>query len=253
MGTKRTKHQRPDSGPRFVIYARTSTVRQDVGLDVQLDAAKAWVATTGGAILATYSEQVSGGRSNADREQFAKALRHACEERATLLFYKLDRFGRTLRDIIENAETIAARGANFVSLRENIDTSTAVGKLYFHMLGALSQWERETIAERTSAALQSKKSRGERVGRIPYGYRLKTDGRHDESGRAKEIERDPEAYSALEEIDRLAQSLSYADVAARLNDRGIKPPFANTWSKMTAYRAHQSFLKDACAATMKRT
>jgi DNA invertase Pin-like site-specific DNA recombinase len=254
MGAKRTRTTRTSDNPldRCIVYARTSTVKQDIGIDVQLDAAGKWADYKSATIVATYTEQISGGKSADERAEFRKALDHAIRVHGTLVFLKLDRFGRTLRDIIDNAETLGNAGAHFVSIREDINTSSATGKLYFHLLGALSEWERDTIGERTSAALQSKKARGERVGKIPYGYRLKEDGRRDPHNpdRLIELERDPRVFAVLREIDRLSRKMSGAEIAEHLNARiehgedHLRPPIAGVWSKRNVNRARLAYLAD---------
>ncbi|MBD3242827.1 MAG: recombinase family protein [Chitinivibrionales bacterium] len=91
---------------------------------------------------------------------------------------KLDRLTRSVRDLADIVELCGKRGVALVSVAEQIDTSTAAGRMVVNMLGVISQWERETIGERTSAAIQYKRANGESYpGRCaPYGYR-KQDGR----------------------------------------------------------------------------
>jgi DNA invertase Pin-like site-specific DNA recombinase len=83
----------------------------------------------------------------------------------TVVCWRLDRIGRSLRHLIEMAERLQQRGIAFRSLTENIDTSTPSGRFLFNILGALSQMEREIIIERTRAGLVAAASRGRRGGR----------------------------------------------------------------------------------------
>ena len=96
---------------------------------------------------------------------------------AALIVYSLSRLARSTRDTIDIAERLQKAGSDLVSLSERIDTSTAVGRMFFRLMAILAEFERDQLTERTRAALDHKKSKGERIGQIPYGYRLGDDGR----------------------------------------------------------------------------
>ena len=83
----------------------------------------------------------------------------------TLVVWRLDRLGRSLKDLIERFTELNARNIGFKSLTENIDTTTSGGKLIFHIFGALAEFEREVIRERTNAGLQAARARGRLGGR----------------------------------------------------------------------------------------
>ncbi len=82
-----------------------------------------------------------------------------------LVVWRLDRLGRSLRDLIEQVNALEERGIGFRSLTEAIDTTTPGGRLVFHVFGALSEFERELIVERTRAGLAAARARGRRGGR----------------------------------------------------------------------------------------
>lgn len=84
-----------------------------------------------------------------------------------LVVWKLDRLGRSLRDLIDIAQGLRERGIGFRSLRENLDTTTPGGKLVFHVFGALAEWERDVIRERTFAGLEAARARGRMGGAGP--------------------------------------------------------------------------------------
>jgi DNA invertase Pin-like site-specific DNA recombinase len=92
----------------------------------------------------------------------------------TVIVWKLDRLGRSLKDLIETLNTLKDQGVDFISLTENIDTTTPGGKLIFHLMGALAEFERDLIRERTNAGLAAARARG-RVGGRPK--RLATNGK----------------------------------------------------------------------------
>src|SRR6266481_5642033 len=91
----------------------------------------------------------------------------------TVVVWKLDRLGRSLKDLIETLNFLKDRGVDFISLTEKIDTTTPGGKLIFHLMGALAEFERDLIRERTNAGLAAARARG-RVGGRP---RRATDGK----------------------------------------------------------------------------
>jgi DNA invertase Pin-like site-specific DNA recombinase len=92
----------------------------------------------------------------------------------TVVVWKLDRLGRSLKDLIETLNVLKNRGVDFISLTEKIDTTTPGGKLIFHLMGALAEFERDLIRERTNAGLAAARARG-RVGGRPR--RLATNGK----------------------------------------------------------------------------
>lgn len=135
-------------------YARVSTRDQD--LDLQLRDLRA----VGCERL--FSEQVSSRKQ--DRPQLAAALDY-CRSGDVLVVWRLDRLGRSLRELIDVVNALAARGVGFRSLRESIDTTTPGGRLVFHVFGSLAEFERDLIRERTMAGLASARARGRRGGR----------------------------------------------------------------------------------------
>ena len=87
------------------------------------------------------------------------------EQGDTLVVWRLDRLGRSLRDLLQIVDRLDKSGINFISLKEKLDTSTAAGRLVFHFFAALTQFERELIRERTMAGLSSGRARGQTGGR----------------------------------------------------------------------------------------
>src|ERR1700733_13659333 len=99
---------------------------------------------------------------------------------------KLDRLTRSVKDLCELLERFERRGVALVSVAESLDTGSAAGRLVLNIMAAVSQWEREAIGERTRDAMSHKRSNGERVGNIAYGYRLVQDGEHVETNAAEQ-------------------------------------------------------------------
>lgn len=140
----------------LVGYARISTADQNLSL--QVDA----LIKAGCEEENIYKDIASGSRS--DRPELTKMLaflRHG----DTVVIWKLDRLGRNLSHLIELANEFKAKGIELKSLHENIDTSTAMGRMYFHMCGMFAEFEREMIRERTNAGLAAARARGRIGGR----------------------------------------------------------------------------------------
>jgi DNA invertase Pin-like site-specific DNA recombinase len=116
-----------------------------------------------------FTDTVSG--TKAERKGLREALSHL-RTGDTLVVWRLDRLGRSLRHLIDTITTLAEQGVGFKSLTENIDTTTSGGKLVFHIFGALAEFEREIIKERTRAGLTSARSRG-KVGGRPKALTVK--------------------------------------------------------------------------------
>lgn len=136
-------------------YARVSTAEQDPAL--QLDA----LAKVG--CTQIFQDKASGAT---DRPGLTAALAFV-REGDVLVVWKLDRLGRSLPHLIETVRALQTRGVGFRSLTEAIDTTTPGGRLIFHIFGALGQFERDLIQERTRAGLDAAAARGRRGGRKP--------------------------------------------------------------------------------------
>jgi DNA invertase Pin-like site-specific DNA recombinase len=138
----------------LIGYARVST--QDQTLHLQQDALNQ------AGCDQIYTDTASG--SAAERTGLEQALSHL-RKGDTLVVWRLDRLGRSLRHLIETVTALDERGIGFRSITENIDTTTSGGKLVFHIFGALAEFERDIIRERTQAGLQAARARGRRGGR----------------------------------------------------------------------------------------
>jgi DNA invertase Pin-like site-specific DNA recombinase len=140
----------------LIGYARVST--QDQTLHLQQDALNQ------AGCDQVYTDTASGSASATERTGLEQALSHL-RKGDTLVVWRLDRLGRSLKHLIETVTALDERGIGFRSITENIDTTTSGGKLVFHIFGALAEFERDIIRERTQAGLQAARARGRRGGR----------------------------------------------------------------------------------------
>ncbi len=135
---------------------------------------------------------------------------------------KLDRLTRSVKDLCGLLELFEKKGVALISVAESLDTSTAAGRLVITIMGAVSQWEREAIGERTRDALRHKRAQGYRSGNLPFGYHLAADGRT--------LEPDVTEQKAMSEIRRLRQEGStLRGIASTLNQRGHRTRRGTDW------------------------
>src|SRR5436305_12398952 len=135
-------------------YARVST--QDQTLHLQKDALEKIGCSE------IFTDTASGAQT--ERKGLDAALAYV-REGDTLVVWRLDRLGRTLKHLIETVTDLSQRHIGFKSITENIDTTTSGGKLIFHIFGALAEFERDIIRERTKAGLLAARARGREGGR----------------------------------------------------------------------------------------
>jgi DNA invertase Pin-like site-specific DNA recombinase len=140
----------------LIGYARVSTNEQN--LNLQRDALR----KAGVLAKDIYTDTITGTKS--ERPGLSQALSHL-RQGDTLVVWRLDRLGRSLKHLIETVTTLKQQGIAFKSITENIDTSTATGQLVFHIFGALAEFERNLINERTMAGLEAARARGRTGGR----------------------------------------------------------------------------------------
>jgi DNA invertase Pin-like site-specific DNA recombinase len=128
----------------------------------------------------------------------------------SVIIAKPDRLTRSVKDLCDLLELFDKKNVALVSVAESLDTASAAGRLVITIMGAVNQWEREASGERTRDALRHKKSNGECVGNIGYGYRLGQDGKH--------LELEPKEQVVVAAIRRLRKrGQSLRGIAATLN------------------------------------
>lgn len=142
--------------PMLIGYARVSTVDQNLALQR--------AALTEAGCEKIFTEQMSGAVAN--RPQLADAISYA-RSGDTIVVWKLDRLARSIKQLIYTIESLRVRGVGFRSLTEALDTTPPQGRLVFHMFGALAEFERSLIRERTQAGLLAAKRAGRTGGRPP--------------------------------------------------------------------------------------
>lgn len=217
---------------RAVAYIRVSTDKQaDQGVSLEAQRAKlqAYAALYELELVDVVLDAGASAKTlNRPGLQRALGMLDAGEADA-LLVAKLDRLTRSVRDL--DALITGWFGAErfaLLSVSEQIDTRSAAGRLVLNILASVSQWEREAIGERTATALRHKAARGERVGQVPFGWRVGPDG--------VQLDEDPDEQRALTLIGELrARGLSIRAIAAELEARAVKPR-GKRWHPTTVAR-----------------
>jgi site-specific DNA recombinase len=210
---------------KTIGYVRVSTDKQadhGVSLDAQADKIRAMAVVHDAELVDII---VDGGES-------AKSLQRPGMEQLlslvegkkvqAVIVAKLDRLTRSVKDLCTLLECFERRGVALISVAESLDTGSAAGRLVLNIMTAVSQWEREAIGERTRDALSHKRSRGERVGNIPFGSRLASDGEH--------LEQEPGEQAVLAEIRRLRrEGVTMRAIAASLNGSCYRTRRGTAW------------------------
>jgi DNA invertase Pin-like site-specific DNA recombinase len=203
---------------KAIGYVRVSTDRQaeqGVSLEAQEAKIRAMATLQGAELLEVI---VDGGESakNLNRPGLHRLLALVDSGKVEgVIIAKLDRLTRSVKDLCSLLELFEKRGVALISVAESLDTASAAGRLVITIMAAVSQWEREAIGERTRDALRHKRTSGERVGNIRFGFRLSPDGKH--------VEPDPGEQGVLTEIRHLRQSgHTMRGIAAALNRQSLR-------------------------------
>ena len=220
---------------KVIGYARVSTDKQvetGVSLDAQVVKIRAMSVLQGSEL----SDIIVEGESakNLNRPGMARLLALVDKREVdAVIVAKLDRLTRSVKDLCELLELFERKHVALISVAESLDTGSAGGRLVITIMGAVSQWEREAIGERTRDAMGHKRSQGERVGNIAFGYRLAPDGVH--------VEPDDVEQAAIAGIRGLrASGRTLRQIAADLNQEGRRTRRGSAWRLESVARVVQS-------------
>src|ERR1019366_1103001 len=147
------------------IYARVSTRDKGQDPEMQLTELREFATKRGWQVAGEFVDiGVSGSKDS--RPQLDAMMRLAKARKLDVIaVWKLDRFGRSLRHLVDALAELNAVGCAFVSLRDNLDLTTPAGRMMFHVIGAMAEFERELIRERVKAGLAHARAKGQRLGR----------------------------------------------------------------------------------------
>jgi DNA invertase Pin-like site-specific DNA recombinase len=150
---------------RVALYARVSTLNGQQDPEMQLSELREYATRRALSIHEEYVDQgVSGSKESRPALNRLMSDAQRCRFDAVLV-WKIDRFGRSLKHLVNSLADLSAYGISFISLRDNLDLSTPSGRLMFQIIGAMAEFERALIQERVRAGLRNAKAKGKRIGR----------------------------------------------------------------------------------------
>jgi len=162
--------------PLAAIYVRVSTqeqAQQGFSLDAQQEALENYARALGYEIFKIYRDEGKSAKDIQHRPEMVQMLKDAEAKKFSAIFiYKLDRFSRSLKDLILTIDKLKDIGIDFVSLQDKIETTSASGKLMFHIISAFAEFERNIIGDRTKFGMERKAKEGGFITKAPKGYKL---------------------------------------------------------------------------------
>jgi site-specific DNA recombinase len=220
---------------KAIAYVRVSTedqAREGVSIENQIEKVKAY-ATVKDLELIEVVEDAGRSGKNFEREGIEKTLEVLKSgEAKAIIVYKLDRLTRSTKDLLNLVyDLFIPNDIALHSISENLDTTTANGRFFLTMLGGIATWERETISERTKDALNHKKVKGQWVGRVPYGFKIKDNCLVEDQDQIKVIRKAKRMKRSGKSIRAIATGLNVSkSVVHRLvnvNLKSLKSNYAN--------------------------
>lgn len=210
-------------------YVRVSTeqqVNEGVSLEAQKAKIAAWCLSHDYELVQVFVDAGISGKKMENRPELLKA-RAAVKKGMALVAYSLSRLARSTKDLIHISEEVAKKNGDLVSLSEQIDTTTAAGKMMFQMLAVLSEFERNLTAERTKGALQHKKSTNQKyTNQTPYGFQAI-------EGRLVQVKQEAKVVAEIQAARSGGNTLQ--SIANSLNGRGIPTKTGKIWQPATIH------------------
>lgn len=207
-----------------VGYVRVSSAKQaeeGVSIEAQKEKIKQWIKLNDAKLIDIFEDNGITGKTT-NRPGFQEALELVIKEKAVLICYSLSRLSRSTKDMLQIGAKLEKAGAELVSLQEQINTTTAAGKMVFRMLAVLNEFEIDLISERTKSALAYLKKQGKKTGGIvPFGWNV------DETGK---LHKNPSEQKVIKKIMNLHNGgMKFQTIGNHLNERGITTKTGKRW------------------------
>lgn len=218
-------------------YIRVSTAKQaknGVSLEDQERKIRGWADLHEFKIVQVYADKGISGTKLEKRDELEK-LRKNIKEGEVLVAYDISRIARNTADFVNIVRELDKKGCHIFIIKDNLESLTSIGKLMMTILSGLAQFEAEQIQEKVKSALDLKKEKGERVGRIPLGWKAS-------GGPGSELVEVPEEQETIRIIRRLREeeNLSYEKIGMELDRLGIPTPGkSERWSHVAVSRIYK--------------
>lgn len=214
---------------KAIGYIRVSTEQQateGVSLEAQRAKIESWCLANGYELVSVFVDAGISGKRMDTRKELLAALA-SLKKGMALVSYSLSRLARSTKDVLTIGEQVAKKQGDLVSLTERIDTSSAAGKMMFQMLAVLAEFERNLVAERTTASLQHKKATGQKyTGQDPFGF-------ESIEGRLVEVQAEAQVVAEIQASRQGGKTLQA--IADGLNARGIPTKTGKQWQPATIH------------------
>jgi site-specific DNA recombinase len=207
-------------------YIRVSTEEQATGgssLPAQRERIELWCKLQQHELAHVYVDAGLSGKRADNRPGLQSALADVCKRRGALIVYSLSRMARSKPDAYRILERLSKAGGNLVSLTENLDTTTAGGKLIFGIFSVIAQFESEQIGERVKGTMSYLRTQRRRISRhVPFGF---------DCADSRTLVPNPVEQAAIATIRQLrAQGASLREIAAELTVRGMASKSGRPWT-----------------------
>jgi len=210
-------------------YIRVSSAQQaqeGVSLEAQQAKIEQWCSANGYELVNVFKDEGISGKRMDTRPGLQDALASVKKGNA-FVFYSMSRVARSTKNMIEIGDMVAKKKGDMVSLTENIDTTTASGKMIFELFAVLAQFERNLVGERTASALRNKKSNNKKYcNKTPYGFK-------EVDGRLEQVKQEVKVVAEIQQARAKGQTLQ--SIADGLNSRGIPTKTNKQWQPATIH------------------
>jgi len=223
---------------KVIGYIRVSTDKQvnnGISPEAQIEKIEQWSSLNEHSLVKIYSDGGISGKKVDNRPGLREAL-DALGEGDALVAYSMSRIARSVRDTIAISDMIDKKKANLVMLTDQIDTTTPQGKLYFHIMASLNQYQRDLVSSHVAEIMAYKRDRGEKTGgKVPFGFDVVEESHGDKA--VKKIMANEDEQETIEAIRMMAgKKWSAGKIARRLNQEGIKTKCEKEWTKTQVLR-----------------
>src|SRR5581483_1981458 len=213
----------PEQRKRAVGYCRVSTKKQDISLEAQEEQIRAMAVVKGWDLvdMKIDRDEFSGDLDRPGLEEVLEMVKNQAID--AVIFAKLDRLSRSTRDVILLMDLFNKKGVGLVSLAENLDTKSSMGRFFVRMIASLAELEREMIGDRTRTGMQHLIKLGMPTGNPRYGFRAQQKNRHLPLSEKKPVVPEPVEQEIVQLVHELRrQGYKLREIADKLNERGFK-------------------------------